>query len=71
MPAPPRRTLAIIACVKSGRKERFLNQTALSRTLLPSLAETLDMCSMPSTPLISCSIGVATVSPMVTALAPG
>ena len=41
MPAPPRRTLAIIACVKSGRKERFLNQTALSRTLLPSLAETV------------------------------
>ena len=37
----------------------------------PSLVEMLLMYSMSSTPLISCSIGVATVSATICAVAPG
>ena len=39
--------------------------------MLPSLVHWLDMYSMFSTPLICSSIGVATVSATVLALAPG
>ncbi len=37
----------------------------------PSAVDCEDMYSMPSTPLISCSIGVATVSATISAEAPG
>src|SRR3954462_10499042 len=39
--------------------------------ILPSLVEYDDMYSMFSTPLISCSMGLATVSATVSAFAPG
>ena len=38
---PAKRVIAIIACVKTGYHESRFNETSLSRTLLPSLNETI------------------------------
>ena len=77
---PCRRTSS--GSLGSARATRFCTSTwDLSRLvpclnvsescITPSLEDWLDMYSMSSTPLISCSRGVATVSERTLALAPG